>query len=175
VLIKSFKCVICDSVFERDRGNGGRPPQVCGKECGSRRAVLKSVKWQKANPERTVEIRKKAWAKYYDKNRQAMIDRAVQYSRDNGDWKRAQDSAYRAKRLGSPTAERFTLDEIYERDGHRCHLCKKLVKRNEATMDHIVPASLGGPHTRANVALAHRSCNASKGNRVVGEQLRIVG
>ena len=175
MLIKSFTCIICERSFEADRSRGSQPPQVCGDECHKKRAVRKTVEWQKANPERLLELRRETNARYYAKNRQREIDRSVQFARDNRDWKRAKDSAYRALRLGSPTAERFTLDEIYERDGHRCHLCGKLVKRSDWTMDHIVPASLGGPHTRANVALAHRSCNASKGNRVAGEQLRIIG
>lgn len=174
MVLRTFVCIICGQSFDRER-KAGRPPQVCGDECHKKRAIVSARQWQKDNPDRDKAIRQKSFAKYYAKNREAMIARSVQYARDNPDWKRAKDAAFRAVRLGSPNAERFTLDEIYERDGRRCHLCGKKVKRSEATMDHIVPASLGGPHTRANVALAHRSCNASKGNRVANEQLRIVG
>jgi 5-methylcytosine-specific restriction endonuclease McrA len=34
-----------------------------------------------------------------------------------------------------------------------------------ASVDHIVPLSLGGPHTLDNAQLAHLRCNAIKGNR----------
>jgi 5-methylcytosine-specific restriction endonuclease McrA len=43
------------------------------------------------------------------------------------------------------------------------------------SLDHIVPVSLGGTHTWANVQLAHLRCNVSKGNRPANEQLRLVG
>jgi 5-methylcytosine-specific restriction endonuclease McrA len=40
-------------------------------------------------------------------------------------------------------------------------------------MDHLIPLSQNGPHTRANVALAHRSCNSRKGVCAIGEQLAL--
>jgi 5-methylcytosine-specific restriction endonuclease McrA len=43
------------------------------------------------------------------------------------------------------------------------------------SIDHIVPLSLGGHNTKANVQLAHLGCNISKGNRGGGEQLRLIG
>lgn len=82
---------------------------------------------------------------------------------------------YALKRGARDAGERFSLDEIFERDAARCHLCGKRVARSDASMDHIIPVSLGGEHSRANVALAHLSCNCAKGNRAVGEQLRLVG
>ena len=34
------------------------------------------------------------------------------------------------------------------------------------SLDHIVPLSLLGPHSRANTRAAHLSCNVARGNRV---------
>jgi len=34
------------------------------------------------------------------------------------------------------------------------------------SLDHIVPVSLGGMHSMANVQCAHLFCNLSKNNRV---------
>jgi 5-methylcytosine-specific restriction endonuclease McrA len=44
-----------------------------------------------------------------------------------------------------------------------------------ASLDHIVPVSLGGDHSEANLQLAHFSCNSKKRNKVNGngEQLRL--
>lgn len=71
---------------------------------------------------------------------------------------------------------------IFERDNWRCHLCGKTVDRHlngrhplGPTLDHVIPLSRGGEHSRANVALAHRRCNTRKGNRAAGEQLALVG
>ena len=69
-----------------------------------------------------------------------------------------------------------------DRDAWTCHLCGLRVQKvagsaksaHGATVDHLVPISEGGTHTWDNVALAHRSCNLSRG--VGGSvQLRMVG
>jgi len=61
--------------------------------------------------------------------------------------------------------------EVFERDNWICHICKepvdpKLRKPNKmaATIDHIIPISLGGGHFWDNVATAHAICNFSKSN-----------
>lgn len=87
----------------------------------------------------------------------------------------------RAKSNGQ-VYEPVNPNEIFERDHWRCHLCGKKVERSKCaphplspSIDHIVPLSRGGDHVRANLACAHFSCNASKGNRAQGEQLRLIG
>jgi 5-methylcytosine-specific restriction endonuclease McrA len=87
----------------------------------------------------------------------------------------ASRSKYYAKTRGAPGAELFSLDYIFWRDKGKCHLCRKKVKREDASMDHLVPVSLGGEHTRANVALAHLSCNSRKKTKAMGEQLALFG
>lgn len=69
-----------------------------------------------------------------------------------------------------------------DRDTWRCHLCGERVPkvagtaRNDrgATVDHLLPIAAGGTHTWDNVALAHRKCNLSRGDRGI-VQLRLVG
>lgn len=79
------------------------------------------------------------------------------------------------------SAESFRDIEIFERDGWVCGLCGEDVPREwvsrspgSPSLDHILPISLGGEHSRANVQLAHLRCNVVKGNRPFGEQLRLV-
>ena len=72
-----------------------------------------------------------------------------------------------------------------DRDNWICHLCRRSVpkqvgtpkKKNGATVDHLDPLSDGGPHQWENVALAHWSCNISRGARASehGVQLRLIG
>lgn len=78
--------------------------------------------------------------------------------------------------------ESFPPAEIYARDGWRCGLCRRKVDvgltyphPRSASLDHIVPLSLGGEHVRSNVQLAHLGCNVRKGARSAGEQLLLVG
>lgn len=72
-----------------------------------------------------------------------------------------------------------------DRDSWRCHLCQRSVpkkagtgkQKNGATVDHLVPIVDGGEHRWENVALAHWSCNVSRGARASehGVQLRLIG
>jgi hypothetical protein len=78
------------------------------------------------------------------------------------------------------TVERVDPRVVYERDHWRCHLCKKKVWPSRRrwdplgpSLDHLVPLSLGGEHSYANVALAHLRCNVRKGTRAMGEQLAL--
>lgn len=81
-------------------------------------------------------------------------------------------------------SEAYTLAEIAERDRFRCGICRKRVAMTRAvphpgapTADHILPLAAGGDDTRANVQLAHFSCNYTKRDGVAGagEQLALIG
>jgi hypothetical protein len=71
---------------------------------------------------------------------------------------------------------------VFERDGWRCQLCKRLVSKTAvvphpraATIDHIVPLAEHGEHSMANAQTAHFMCNSQKGAQARNEQLRLVG
>jgi 5-methylcytosine-specific restriction endonuclease McrA len=89
---------------------------------------------------------------------------------------------HRALKLAA-TIEDFGYEEIFERDGWRCGICGERIDktvvhpdRRSASLDHVVPLSKGGEHSRANVQAAHLGCNSTKGNRCPKpEQLRLVG
>ncbi len=53
-----------------------------------------------------------------------------------------------------------------EFDG-RCTYCLEYPERLE--MDHVIPLSRGGNHTADNIVPACRSCNSSKGNKLLSE------
>ena len=79
--------------------------------------------------------------------------------------------------------EIVTPRKVYERDKWTCHICGGKVRRKArwkrdpemASLDHLVPLSLGGKHSYANVACSHLRCNLTKHTAAVGEQLMIVG
>ena len=71
-------------------------------------------------------------------------------------------------------AEPFTYVEVFDRDGWICGLCDEPVDRELkhpdqmcASLDHVVPLSLGGHHVLSNVQCAHLVCNIRKGARAV--------
>lgn len=76
------------------------------------------------------------------------------------------------------TVERFHEFEVFDRDGWRCQICGVSTPRsrrgtrhaNAPELDHVVPVSAGGEHSRANTQCACRRCNAAKGaGRPVGQ------
>lgn len=88
----------------------------------------------------------------------------------------------RALKKAAATGAPVVFAEIAERDGWKCRLCGKRVKRSQAwphplspSLDHVVPLTCGGAHDPANVQLAHLRCNSAKGNRGGGEQLMLIG
>jgi 5-methylcytosine-specific restriction endonuclease McrA len=56
-----------------------------------------------------------------------------------------------------------------ERDQWTCRYCGEPVTTGTATLDHIVPQSLGGPNTPENLTTACLTCNAIKSGRTYEE------
>lgn len=86
-----------------------------------------------------------------------------------GDWAGPAHMQVRARAAGAKLIEDFTSTEIFERDNWTCYLCEQPVittpdcfNPRSATIDHVVPLSKGGQHTRANVQCACLGCNSSK-------------
>ncbi len=68
--------------------------------------------------------------------------------------------------------EHFHSQEIYERDKWVCGICGEVVDRElkypdllSPSLDHVLPLSKGGAHTRENCQLAHFICNSRKGDK----------
>lgn len=66
----------------------------------------------------------------------------------------------------------YSRRQVFERDGWRCHICRRLVRRDvdhlhplSPTIDHLVPLANGGRDEAANVACAHFVCNTLRSNR----------
>ena len=87
------------------------------------------------------------------------------------------------RRAAAPApAHRMTMTELGDRDGWRCHLCRRRVNSKlksphsmSPTMDHLIPASdHDTSHEPVNLALAHRICNIRRSNRGPA-QLALIG
>ena len=59
---------------------------------------------------------------------------------------------------------------VLARDGEVCHLCHL---PGATSVDHIIPAHLGGGDDLGNLAAAHLGCNSSKGARLTLPRSRI--
>ena len=85
--------------------------------------------------------------------------------------------AYLARRARHAGAERspYTVRDVVEQGDGTCGICRTPIDMNLAypnpgasSIDHVVPLSIGGSDTLANVQLAHLGCNWAKGNRMTG-------
>ena len=64
---------------------------------------------------------------------------------------------------------------VYQRDRGICHICHQHVPYDRASRDHLKPRSEGGKTVWHNIALAHGSCNSSRGSKplVEGQLLKL--
>jgi 5-methylcytosine-specific restriction endonuclease McrA len=131
--------------------------------------------WRKNNPGKrkngSPENIKKRHKEWYDNNTgKARLSTRI-WQKANPDRCRSHGHERRSKERGVKV-EKFDVSVIYTRDAWVCQLCGKKVDRKlrwpnpmSKSLDHIVPISLGGEHSRANIQLAHLKCNLSLGNR----------
>lgn len=99
-----------------------------------------------------------------DREREAEMPSRQRYKESN----QARDQRRRARKQGA-SVEYFTAREVYERDGWVCQICSEPVDRNavwphpkSVSLDHVIPLSRGGRHSRANTQCSHWECNHKK-------------
>lgn len=95
-------------------------------------------------------------------------------SRTKASWRRARER--------NAVHERYSRHKIFERDGWRCHICRRKTLRTAVVphprapvLDHLVPLAEGGDDTAANLATACFICNSTKRECGGNEQLALVG
>ena len=166
----------------RDKDGHGPQCKVCSRskkkayyEENIDRLAARNKAWYEANKDSLV-----AWQKsYYEVNRDKILARnknrhAEKWDADPEYRARFHAAEIRRKRLlANAKSEPYLRESIFERDGWKCGLCGEQINPELrhpdpgfASIDHILPLSLGGDDTPANVQSAHLRCNLSKNNRV---------
>ena len=64
---------------------------------------------------------------------------------------------------------KFNRYNIFKRDRSVCQYCKNSFPKNELSIDHVVPKSLGGKTTWENVVCCCLTCNRRKGSNFLSE------
>ncbi|HEY5576220.1 MAG TPA: HNH endonuclease [Clostridiaceae bacterium] len=64
--------------------------------------------------------------------------------------------------------------DLYEKDNWKCAICGEKIDKNlyypnpmSASIDHIIPFTKGGTHTKGNVRATHLRCNIIRGNKLI--------
>lgn len=133
--------------------------------------------WAKANP---VEHTAKGlrWAAAHLDNGRARTARHRQSNPER--WAEQNRAAAHRRRvtIAGGEFERFDDTEIFERDEWMCQVQNCVCPGGRAidpklkngfwrvSLDHAIPVSRGGSHTRSNVQAAHFRCNLLKGTRL---------
>lgn len=136
---------------------------------------------------------------YKQDHKEEMVVYDKQYYRDHRTVKLAQRKQYNETEVGrqvrrkaeqkrralkaKANIEDFRHEEIFERDNYICQHCGRKTRpdfKNQyhplyPNLDHIIPLSKGGPHTRLNTQCLCHQCNMEKHATGKGDQLRMFG
>ena len=136
------------------------------------RAAERTAVWRAANPERANAARDR-WT---EANKEHVRAYKAQWARDNRDRVRQTVQAGKHRRkaqMRSAPSEKFYDIDIFDRDQWICGLCSLPIDKSlqyphpmYRSLDHIIPLSRGGGHTRDNVQAAHLRCNKVKNGRL---------
>ena len=132
------------------------------------------------NKERYAEGNKQWLEKNPDFFKQNWQDNKEYYAEVNKRWRENNREKYNegcnkraAKRRAAKlkvTTEDFTRQDVLDKWGTDCHICKKPVDLDNWHQDHVVPLQpkegKPGEHTLENVKPSHPICNIKKGNKV---------
>lgn len=61
---------------------------------------------------------------------------------------------------------KFTRDNLFERDDHRCQYCGNHFEPSNLNMDHVIPRDRGGRTSWENIVTSCIKCNSRKANRL---------
>lgn len=166
----SLQCAVCNASFRPSKINS----KCCSKKCQGHYQWLESGKWI-ATWLRQASGCDDCGEPYFRPGVSSGLCEDCAQARRQEHFRR------KNRRRRGLTPGGYTLTEIGDRDGWRCHLCQKKVNRSLSgmdddgpTIDHLNPVSAGGDDSRQNVALAHRSCNVKRSNTGPA-QLRLIG
>lgn len=134
------------------RSDNGRPMSQC-KRCDNK----KTKKFIQDNK----ESRRRSDQEYYKKNKERINATSKAWKAANPEALRVYRNTRRAKKIGN--GGNLTASEWRMIKASWLNRCASCGTKEKISLDHIVPISLGGPHSQENVQPLCGSCNSSKG------------
>lgn len=156
--------------------------------------LAKQKEWREAHKEQVAAT----WHNWYIRNKDRHTENCRKWESENpervrelknrynetpiGQENRRKQSHHRRVRKYGTNFEDFSGIDIFERDNWQCSICGGKVSPKlgwpdpmSSSLDHIIPLSRGGNHTRDNVCCSHLQCNVSKNRYSVEQQLLLFG
>jgi 5-methylcytosine-specific restriction endonuclease McrA len=122
--------------------------------------------WRSENPDKA----KRATQAWRDANRARVRENARAWAAANRESLRLQKRAsnrLRRGRIAATVVEPVDYAAILAEHGMFCHICSLvIVDESDLHFDHVIPLSLGGPHSAENIRPAHALCNIRKGAKL---------
>jgi 5-methylcytosine-specific restriction endonuclease McrA len=119
-----------------------------------------SRKWNASNAVKKRELNEQ----YRQANQQAINENRKQQRKQDPSMERVKTAIRRArKRESGGQLSKNIVQQLLERQNNRCTCCGRTLG-DKYHLDHIVPLSLGGTNTDANVQLLLPKCNLQKHN-----------
>lgn len=124
--------------------------------------------YRKANQDRRNEYNRK-WISENTEAHRAMIRR---WKAENADKELAKGHRHRARKKINSTPEQLAsadakIKELKSSVLAKCAYCEKEFPTKILAIEHIIPLAKGGPHSAENLTLACKSCNSSKGAKIL--------
>lgn len=64
---------------------------------------------------------------------------------------------------------KFNRDNVFHRDKFTCQYCITTLRKEDLTLDHVIPRSKGGGTSWENVVTCCKECNNKKGSKLPAE------
>lgn len=176
------KCKACNAIYqvansEREKTRAAKWYRDNHKTALERRAELRTrpeAKIKKAKQDKEYALANKdrikiIWKNHYAKNKQRVLERSKLWIKNNPERAKL---LYRIRSQKRRAAFRkvfrdLTLEEAS--DIIQKGVCYYCGNSGQMTLDHVVPISKGGPHTKTNIVPACSTCNSSKGSKLLDE------
>lgn len=130
-------------------------------EANREKEIQRSSKWNRENPDKVASNMRKCRERRPDHYKEYQ----KQYRKENPALYAASDCKKRSIRRSAidKTKHKLTTRELASLKKQAKGICYYCGKKSKLTLDHIIPLSRGGTHSRDNVLFACNSCNCSKG------------
>jgi len=143
------------------------------------RPVCKTCAYQEAAQKRNLELEKKRVAEYRAKNLQKELQRCSNYRAKNPE--KIRQASFNWKMNNPQALDKWALNRQKRLEGKVFKIRLRFINRLRASscfycgsnqkieLDHLLPIARGGQHSEGNLVPACRSCNRSKGQKLLTE------